>query len=92
MFVNHPQVAAWLRRELVEFLALQDDVVDLRAGRREALLAKVERLGQQQLLATLQRLAPGLPIYTVTFRRDGTTDVTFDGHVPDPGAGVAHGH
>jgi hypothetical protein len=52
----------------------------------------VERLGQQQLLATLQRLAPGLPIYTVTFRRDGTTDVTFDGHVPDPGAGVAHGH
>jgi len=90
MFVNHPQVSSWLRRELVEFLALQDDVVDLRGGRRDALLTEVERLGQQQLLATLQRLAPGLPIYTVSFRRDGHADVTLDGHVPATGG--AHGH
>ncbi len=81
MFVNHPQVASFLRHELVEFLALQSDVVALDAAHKAALHAEVEALGGQQLGQTLQRLAKGLPIYTVTFRRDGAVDVEAAGHV-----------
>lgn len=91
MFVNHPQVASFLRRQLVEFLALQDDVVSLDAAHKQALHEEVERLGHQQLMATLKRLAAGLPIYTVLFRRDGTAEVEDGGHVPAGGdSGPSH--
>ena len=82
MFVNHPQVAGFLRRELVEFLIQQDDVVSLDAAQRAGLMAEVTALGQQQLMATLGHLAAGLPIFNVTFAKNGQVDVDEAGHVP----------
>ena len=82
MFVNHPQVAGVLRNELVEFLALQKDVVAVSAAQKEALFAEVAALGQQQMRATLSQLAAGLPIYNVVF--GGGDDVVIEaaGAVP----------
>lgn len=93
MFVNHPQVAGFLRKELVEFLCQQTDVVALSGDHKQALLAEVTKLGQQQMMATLERLAAGLPIFNATF---GAGDVVVEaaGHVPggpvSSGAGAAH--
>ena len=82
MFVNHPQVSNFLRDELIEFIAQQDDVVALTSGELEALHGEVASLGQQQLMATLTRLAAGLPIYQVRFGRSGDVGVEAQGHVP----------
>jgi len=82
MFVNHPQVSSFLRNELVEFLCQQDDIVRLSPGQREGLHTEIAALGQQQLMATLQRLAAGLPIFQVTFSRSGSVAVDALGHVP----------
>ncbi|MDP2342601.1 MAG: rhodanese-like domain-containing protein [Deltaproteobacteria bacterium] len=84
MFVNHPQVSGFLRKELVEFLVQQNDVVTLTPGQREGFLAEVSALGQQQLMATLKHLAAGLPIFTVTFGREREDDVAVEsnGNVP----------
>jgi hypothetical protein len=82
MFVNHPQVSAFLRKELVEFLVQQDDVVALTPGQRAGLLEEVNQLGQQQLMATLKHLAGGLPIFTVSFGKDEDVVVESNGNVP----------
>ncbi len=82
MFVNHPQVSGFLRNELVEFIAQQDDIISLTRGQHEALRTDIAVLGQQQLMATLQRLAAGLPIYQVRFGRNDDVGVEAQGHVP----------
>jgi rhodanese-related sulfurtransferase len=80
MFVNHPQVSAYMRRELAAFLAEQSDLwgAPLDAA---ALLAALEALAGRQLAATLGHLAKGLPIYDLTLRRDGRTTVEAAGVV-----------
>ena len=90
MFVNHPQVSGFLRKELVEFLVQQDDVVTLTPAQREGLLGEVNALGQQQIMATLKQLAAGLPIFTVTFGKDGEVVVDEVGNVPGAPASAAH--
>jgi len=84
MFVNHPQVADFFRQELVAFLTSND----LRAACKSlpvvdeaALLATVRALGTQQLMATLSRLAKGLPIFDVTFTGPGEVTVARAGTV-----------
>jgi hypothetical protein len=70
MFVNHPQVASFLRRELAAFLVQQRDIVSLPPGGEAALIAEIDALAARQLTSTLSRLAKGLPIYTATFGKE----------------------
>ena len=79
-FVNHPDVSAFLRAQLAQWLALQTDLVTLPAGGVPALVAEIERLAAVQLGHTLGALAPGLPIYDVIFE-DGSIDVQAVGSV-----------
>lgn len=83
LFVNHPQVASFLRNELVEFLAQQTDIVSLTTAQKAQLQIEVQSLGQQQLMATLSRLAGGLPLFNVRFGSAGDVAVEAAGHVPD---------
>ncbi len=90
MFVNHPQVAGFLRKELVEFIMQQADVISLTPAQGAELLVQVNDLGQQQMMATLQRLAGGLPIFNVVFNHDDAVVVEEAGHVPS--LEVSSGH
>jgi hypothetical protein len=63
LFVNHPQVTSFLRRELAAFLceigaATCDD---------DALTDAIEQLGTAQAGMTLTRLAKGLPVFDIRF-------------------------
>lgn len=80
MFVNHPDVSSYLRRQLATWLSQQDDLVQVKDA--EALFQRMQTLHGQQLLATLKALAKGLPIFDVTVRRDGAVDVKDAGRVP----------
>jgi hypothetical protein len=80
MFVNHPQVSAFLRRELAEFLAEQHDLWGQPLD-GAGLLEVLEGIAGRQLGATLGHLAKGLPVYDLTFGRDGTTRVEAVGVV-----------
>ena len=70
MFVNHPQVSAFLRRELAAFLSEQEDLWGQALDGAE-LLGALEGIAGKQMGATLGHLAKGLPIYDLTFLRDG---------------------
>lgn len=79
VFVHHPRVTSYLRKQLARFLALQTDI----AGTIDAveLHIEMERLGAAQLAKTLTALAKGLPIYDVTFNGDERIEVRFGGVV-----------
>jgi rhodanese-related sulfurtransferase len=64
MFVNHPQVTSFLRREQAAHLAEADVVA---AADTAALADAIEALGQRQAGQTLGRLARGLPLFELTF-------------------------
>jgi hypothetical protein len=81
MFLCHPQVSRFLREQMVRFLTRQRDLVSLPKGAEAALNAETERLGGMQLGQTLSALAPGLPIFDVTFGDEQAT-VTEAGVVP----------
>ena len=83
MFVNHPDVAAYLRRQTAIWLCQQDDLIGLSEEDSSALFERMQTLHGAQLLATLKALAKGLPIFDITVRRDGTVDVNASGHVPE---------
>ena len=77
VFVNHPDVASYLRGKVVELhrrglgpVAIDD------AG---AFRAALEDLATRQLLNTVGHLASGLPIYDVVFDADGTYEVRESG-------------
>ncbi|MDB4932051.1 MAG: Hydroxyacylglutathione hydrolase [Myxococcaceae bacterium] len=80
MFINHPQVAGFLRDQVARFLAHQGDLVALGAGGTAELNAVLAELGAVQLGHTLSSLAAGLPIYEVRFA-DSAAHVTATGHV-----------
>ncbi|MCA9707574.1 MAG: rhodanese-like domain-containing protein [Myxococcales bacterium] len=81
MFVNHPQVSDYLRRQLAAFLAEQRDLWDGEAIDEAALLEQMRELAQRQLSATLGHLARGLPIYELSFDREGHARVEAAGVV-----------
>lgn len=80
MFVNHPQVSAFLRQELAAFLAEQQDLWGEPLDPAKV-LEVLEGLAGRQLGATLGHLAKGLPIYDLTFLREGGTRVEAVGVV-----------
>ncbi|MFM2245325.1 MAG: hypothetical protein RL071_1399 [Pseudomonadota bacterium] len=80
MFVHHPQVTAYQRTEVAHWLATRPSLPALR-GRADAVKAALDRLGAQQLQATLGALASGLPIYEATFAEDRSVRVREVGRV-----------
>ncbi len=81
MFVNHPSVASFLRRQLARWLSQQGDLL-ASPPTAAALFEAMQALHQQQLMATLGELAAGLPIYDVTVRPDGKSEAKLAGSVP----------
>ncbi len=81
MFVNHPDVARYLRRQFALFLSVQDDLFPCGDGFAEKLQARMAELHGQQLSATLGKLAAGLPIFDATVDRGGKVEVRELGHV-----------
>jgi hypothetical protein len=79
VFVHHPRVTSYLRKQLAHFLALQTDICG--AIDPEELHVDMERLGAVQLGLTLRALALGLPIFDVTFHDEDRVDVRAAGIV-----------
>jgi|APLak6261682754_1056148.scaffolds.fasta_scaffold03705_2 rhodanese-related sulfurtransferase len=80
MFVNHPHVARFLRKQLARWISQQEDLcprVDV-----GALFELMETLHQTQLEATLGELAAGLPVFDVTVHPDGRAVVERTGTIP----------
>ena len=81
MFVNHPDVASFLRRQLARWMSQQGDLLPS-VPAAAALFEAMQTLHQQQLMATLGELAAGLPIFDVTVFPDGRSEVKQSGAVP----------
>lgn len=82
VFVHHPRVTSYLRKQLARFLALQGDILSSpRAIDAEELHLEMERLGSVQLGRTLGELAKGLPIYDVDFHGEERFEVREGGVV-----------
>lgn len=78
MFVNHPQVTAFLRKETATFL-VQHGLAS--PGAEATLATTIETLGAQQMGATLARLAKDLPVFELRFDLEGQRTVTQVGVV-----------
>ncbi|MEZ4379711.1 MAG: rhodanese-like domain-containing protein [Nannocystaceae bacterium] len=70
IFVNHPQVVDYLRGQVAGFLTLEPEL-GVRPEDHGRLVAKMRELAAQQLGATLERLAAGLPVFEARFDRAG---------------------
>ena len=83
VFVNHPDVANYLRGKLVDWLCTQGDLLEGwgTEGRNE-LLDAIEGLRGHQLQQTLSHLAAGLPLFDATVSRQGVVEVRESGRVP----------
>jgi rhodanese-related sulfurtransferase len=79
MFVYHPQVASYLRRQLAEMIVLQRDLVPAVAAAE--LHAEMEAIAEVQLASTLGALAKGLPVFEITFDARNRENVEPKGRV-----------
>jgi rhodanese-related sulfurtransferase len=77
MFVNHPQVVAYLRDQTARFLTgTVGHLLPVSARNADRLAEAIPRLGAQQAGATLRALAAGLPVFGVHFDSSGRFEVT----------------
>ena len=67
IFVNHPQVARFIRRENVAFLLEELPLVGVDG---QTFYDALDELAERQLASTLEALAPSLPHYRVEFAGD----------------------
>ena len=74
MFVNHPDVSAFLRRRNVQAFARGVDWLAMDSSQEEALQSAVADLAAQQLGVTVGYLAKGLPIFDLVFKRDDSIE------------------
>lgn len=77
MFVNHPQVSLFLRRQAARFLVRTCERA--KGLDPEALATTLAALGDAQAGATLHALARGLPVYDVTFGGEARVEVVEQG-------------
>lgn len=77
MFVNHPQVTSFMRREMASFFC-EVGAVDTRES---ALTLAIDELGGAQAGHTLSRLAHGLPVFEIRFDLEGHPTVTQAGAI-----------
>lgn len=82
MFVNHPQVVAYLRRQTAHFLNTQVRSLLPLAEANADLETTIPKLGAEQAGATLAALAPGLPTFSVHFSHTGTVEVVEGDPIP----------
>jgi rhodanese-related sulfurtransferase len=83
MFVNHPQVVAYLREQTAHFLETKAaNLLPLGSRNRSKLTELIPALGAEQAQITLSTLARGLPIFDVHFALDGGIEVVQGGPVP----------
>lgn len=66
MFVNHPEVAAFLRRQIAAFMTTRPET-GLHRGDLDPLLDQMTAMAGRQLASTLGRLAQGLPVFDIRF-------------------------
>jgi rhodanese-related sulfurtransferase len=82
MFVNHPQVLAYLREQTAHFLVNRAGrVLGLSERASTDLFEAIPAIGQVQAEATLEALAAGLPVFVAHFDRDGAVRVEEAGHI-----------
>lgn len=81
MFVNHPQVSSYMRRETAALLCESADLAGVAPSDAPDLAARMEELGAHQMGVTLGHLAKGLPIYDVLFRAGGGVTIEQVGEV-----------
>lgn len=83
IFVNHPDVSAFIRKGMGRFLGdlPADHPLQLSPEQVSEFETEITMLGGGMTGATLGHLAGGLPIYNLTLRRDGTFDLTSQGVV-----------
>ena len=82
VFVNHPRITSYLRKQLAQFLALQTDIIGQTAAvDADELHLEMERVAAVQLGRTLGALAAGLPVYNVTFHGEERVEVRPGGVV-----------
>ena len=67
LFVNHPQVADFLRTQQAHFLAMQQDLLGLSLGQARDVERVMAELGARQAGHTLGQLAKGLPTFEARF-------------------------
>ena len=84
LFVYHPDAVAWLHALHADFLATAGLIPEVRIPE---FIEAQQRLGELQLKATLERLAPGLPVFDVIVEADDSglpmdVTVTLQGRVP----------
>lgn len=75
VFVYHPQVASWLRDQVVRWLVGTRDLLPVVPSSTAALRAEFDALAARGLDSTLGALADGLPRFVATFESDGRIDV-----------------
>lgn len=76
MFVNHPQVVAYLREQTARWLhARVGHLLPLGRADGDALASTIPEMGAAQAGATLRSLAAGLPVFEVHFAPDGAFEV-----------------
>jgi len=95
-FVHHPDAVGWVEMLQALFAAQEGWILPDQVQR---LMEVQERLGNHQLQATLERLAPGLPVFDVHLEASRSPAsaaslpsrirVTEAGVVPKPGAGAS---
>ena len=83
MFVNHPQVLAYLREQTAHFLTANvNHLLPLGKGVNASFTEAIPALGVEQAQATLIALAPGLPTFNIHFSHDGSIDVVEGDAIP----------
>jgi hypothetical protein len=75
MFVNHPDVASFLRRATVQALVRGGGPLSVGTVQEDMLQAAIDELAARQLGVTIGYLAKGLPVFEVVFAADGSFDV-----------------
>lgn len=82
VFIHHPRITSYLRRQLAAFLAVQTDITRASID-PNWLHEEMVRVGAIQLSKTLGALAKGLPVYDVVFHGEDRVEVRKAGVVGD---------
>jgi rhodanese-related sulfurtransferase len=75
VFVNHPDVSAHLRQNVVQSVVRSSGPLGVDASHESELQAAVNDLASHQLGVTVGYLARGLPVFDVVFADDGSFEV-----------------
>lgn len=68
MFVNHPQVADFMREQVARYFTTHPELLPLGEAEYGILRKDIRRVAESQQTATLSVLAKGLPVFDVVFR------------------------